>query len=149
MFQAHSGEYISELLGNITEESFGIKKEKIISITTDGGSNVIAGVESFIGNKRIPCIGHLLNNIVDNIFEKNEVYKKPIAAIKTIVKYFKHCVDAMDALRSDQESLGKKEGQVLILIQLVCTRWNSTFDMMERFIHLSEIVAKVLTSRST
>lgn len=35
-----------------------------------------------------------------------------------------------------------------MLIQLVSTRWNSCFDMMERFLQLSAIVAKILASRS-
>lgn len=35
-----------------------------------------------------------------------------------------------------------------MLIQAVSTRWNSCLDMMERFLKLSSIVAKVLASRT-
>lgn len=55
----------------------------------------------------------------------------------------------MDELRKEQEAAGKKEGEVLTLIQSVSTRWNSCLDMLERFTVLSGIVTKILMSRST
>lgn len=54
----------------------------------------------------------------------------------------------MDQLRAEQESCGKKEGEVLTLIQAVSTRWNSCFDMLERFVKLSALVAKILATKS-
>lgn len=54
----------------------------------------------------------------------------------------------MHQLRSEQLPERKKEGQILMLIQAVSTRWNSCLDMMERFLKLSSIVAKVLASRT-
>lgn len=54
----------------------------------------------------------------------------------------------MDQLRAEQESSGKNEGEVLTLIQAVSTRWNSCFDMLERFVKLSALVAKILATKS-
>lgn len=42
-FQTHTGEYIRQLFEEITSE-FYIEKNQIVSITTDGGSNMVAAV---------------------------------------------------------------------------------------------------------
>ncbi|KAH0546776.1 hypothetical protein KQX54_015152 [Cotesia glomerata] len=39
---------------------------------------------------------------------------------------------ALALLRAEQQASGKKEGEVLTLIQAVSTRWNSYLDMLER-----------------
>ncbi|XP_044755883.1 uncharacterized protein LOC123314585 [Coccinella septempunctata] len=49
---------------------------------------------------------------------------------------------------SEQEAAGKKEGEVSTLTQAVSTRWNSCFDMLERFVKLSALLAKVLATKS-
>lgn len=53
----------------------------------------------------------------------------------------------MDQLQSEQAS-GKKEGDVLTLIQAVNTSWKSCLDMLERFMKLSALVDKILATKS-
>lgn len=98
----------------------------IHTMTTDSGSNMVSAVKKFLGdNKRIPCMAHLINLIVDTALSK---YNAPVLElanqVKSIVTYFKQSVNAMDELRVEQLS-SKKEGEVLTLIQSVSTRWNS------------------------
>lgn len=144
--QAHTADYIKECFEKITEE-FTIEKNCILSITTDGGANMVAAVKQFLGDgKRIPCMAHLLNLIVDGATKENAPVLQIANRVKTIVTYFKQSVNAMDDLRAEQEG-HKKEGQVLTLIQSVSTRWNSCLDMLERFNTLSAIVAKILATR--
>lgn len=148
-FQSHSAEYVKEQFEEITNE-FSIAKEKILSITTDGGSNMVAAVRLFLGDgRRIPCMAHLINLVVDGALKKDKTFSKLTDHIKSIVLYFKQSVIAMDELRSEQIASGKKEGEVLTLIQSVSTRWNSCLDMVERFNDLSGIVAKILANRSS
>lgn len=144
--QAHTADYIKECFEKITEE-FSIEKDRILSITTDGGANMVAAVKQFLGDgKRIPCLAHKLNLIVDGATKENASILQIANRVKTIVTYFKQSVNAMDDLRAEQEGQ-KKEGQVLTLIQSVSTRWNSCLDMLERFNALSAIVAKILATR--
>ncbi|XP_054087345.1 zinc finger BED domain-containing protein 6 isoform X2 [Zeugodacus cucurbitae] len=132
MYQAHTADYIKECFENITDE-FSIEKDCILSITTDGGANMVAAVKKFLENgKRIPCLAHLLNLIVDRATRDNAPVLQIANRVKAIVTYFKQSVNAMDDLRAEQEGQ-KKEGEVLTLIQSVSTRWNSCLDMLERF----------------
>lgn len=110
---------------------------------------MVAAVNLFLGTKkRIPCVAHTINLIIDGVLKNNTHFSNLADQIKCIVTYFKHSVSASDQLRSEQLTEGKKEGQILMLIQAVSTRWNSCLDMMERFMKLSSIVAKVLASRT-
>ena len=54
----------------------------------------------------------------------------------------------MDQLRTEQELSGKKEGEVLTLIKAVSTRWNSSLNMLKRFVKLSALAAKILATKS-
>lgn len=108
---------------------------------------MVAAVKKFLEDgKRIPCMAHLLNLIVDGATRDNAPVLQIANRVKAIVTYFKQSVNAMDDLRAEQEGQ-KKEGEVLTLIQSVSTRWNSCLDMLERFNTLSAIVAKILATR--
>ncbi|CAK1591562.1 unnamed protein product [Parnassius mnemosyne] len=146
--QAHSGQYVKECWEEICEE-FRIDKNKIVAITTDGGANIGAAVRLFLGNdRRISCMAHCLNLIVDGVLKENHAFSALCDHVKSIVTYFKQSVNAMDQLRSEQEVSGMQEGEVLTLTQAITTRWNSCFDMLKRFITLSALVAKILATKS-
>lgn len=63
-----------------------------------------------------------------------------LTAVKDITIYFKHITNAADSLKKAQDHQTKPLG----LIQSVCTRWNSVFYQLERFVELSEIIARIL-----
>ncbi|CAG4960459.1 unnamed protein product [Parnassius apollo] len=68
--QGHTGQYIQECWKEICEE-FNIDKTKIVSITTDGGANIVSAVRLFLGDDpRIPCMAHCLNLVVDGVLRE-------------------------------------------------------------------------------
>lgn len=71
------------------------------------------------------------SNIIKNDTTVNQFCQK----VKNIVTYFKHSVVAADELRALSN---------LKLIQSVETRWNSTYDMLERFIELADKISGIL-----
>ncbi|OXU20281.1 hypothetical protein TSAR_005908, partial [Trichomalopsis sarcophagae] len=108
---------------DITKE-WRINKESIMAIVSDNAANIKkAIIDEFGVEKWLSCLAHTLNLILAKLI------------IKTIVKYFKQSVSAADALRLTSD---------LMLIQSVDTRWNSEYDMFERFALLSEKVASIL-----
>lgn len=108
---AHTADYIRECFEDIIKE-FSIEKTSIHSMTTDGGSNIVSAVKKFLGdNKRIPCLAHLINLIVDAALTKDNAPVLEIDnQVKSIVTYFKQSVNAMDELRAEQHSKKKRRG---------------------------------------
>lgn len=131
-----------------------IEKKNIVSVTTDNGANIVAGVKRLLSNANsnldihISCFAHNINLVVskalgdENVVELVSIINK----VKNIVSYFKHSNVAQDDLRSEQPKEGKTDGSFLYLIQEVATRGNSTFYCLERFALLSGHVGKILLS---
>ncbi|KAH0561171.1 hypothetical protein KQX54_014020 [Cotesia glomerata] len=68
--QSHTSQYITKTWNDICDE-FAIDRSKIISITTDGGANMVAAVRLFLGkDHRIPCLAHCLNLIFDGVLKE-------------------------------------------------------------------------------
>ena len=113
--------YIKDDFENITI-TFSIDKSKIVNFSTYNGSNMMAVVKVFLGTKkRIPCVAHTINLIIDRVLQNNRTFSNLTDQIKCIVTYFKHSVSPSDQLLSEQLAEGKK-GQILMLIQAVSTR---------------------------
>ncbi|XP_057330448.1 uncharacterized protein LOC130670867 [Microplitis mediator] len=146
--QSHIAEYIKETWDKICEE-FVMDKSKIVSITTDGGANMVAAVRLIVRNdRRVPRMAHCLNLIVDGVLKETYEFSALCDHVKIIVTFFKQLVSASDQLRTEQQASEKKEGEVLTLIQVVSTRWNSCLDMLGRFVKLSALVANIFATKS-
>lgn len=87
------------------------------------------------------CFAHNLNLIVQSsLNEINETREK----VKSIVEFFKRSTNASANLNKIQEQLGFTP--TLMLIQDVITRWNSTFDMFQRFVNLKTPIISALSN---
>jgi len=87
------------------------------------------------------CFAYILNLIVQSsLNEINETREK----VKSIVEFFKRSTNASENLNKIQEQLGFTP--TLMLIQDIITRWNSTFDMFQRFFHLKTPIISALSS---
>ncbi|KAL1281441.1 hypothetical protein QQF64_000244 [Cirrhinus molitorella] len=74
-----------------------------------------------------------INLIVKRTKEEREVLADIRSRIRRVVSFFRSSTKATEKLILAQERMGK---QPLKLIQEVDTRWNSTHDMLQRFIDL-------------
>lgn len=145
--ERHNAEYLSTIFQNICS-NWNITPEKVSAVVTDNGINIVKIVIYLYGkNKHLLCFAHTLNLVANKPFDEkdglNDI-KVLLGFVKNIVKYFKHSVQASDQLRKAQDDIQTP----LRLIQSVCTRWNSTYYQLERFVKLADKIAPILLSNS-
>ncbi|XP_030752727.1 zinc finger BED domain-containing protein 4-like isoform X2 [Sitophilus oryzae] len=141
--EPHNADYLTQMITTMAEK-WGITSEKVTAVITDNGANIVKAVITAYGkSKHIWCFAHTLNLVAQKPFEEKdgvESAKALLHIIKDITRYFKQNVNAADALRKAQNNTGLP----LKLIQSVCTRWNSIYYQIERFVKLSEFIAPIL-----
>ncbi|XP_039286927.1 zinc finger BED domain-containing protein 4-like isoform X2 [Nilaparvata lugens] len=134
LHERHTSEYISSQFENIVQE-WGINKGRTTAVVTDSAANIVKAVELCFGKKHIPCFAHTLNLVatkgIADVPQLEEILKK----VSRIVTWFHHSVAASDELR---KTVDKK------LIQDVPTRWNSTYDMLKRFLELRPFINDIV-----
>lgn len=148
--ERHTGDYIAAEIEDLLQ-IFGIPKSKVVGVCTDGASNMVAAVRKLLGEgKNIHCFAHLLHLIVTDGLEdnNNEILRNLIGEIKSIVTFARQSNVFVEKLRMEQEREGTAEGNVMLLVQSVQTRWNTTYLMLKRFVKMSPLIAQVLASPS-
>ncbi|XP_036332815.1 zinc finger BED domain-containing protein 6-like [Rhagoletis pomonella] len=131
----HTGENIKNKLREICDEC-GIAN-KIAVIVTDNAANMKAAVRDG-GWRHWGCFAHTLNLIAQaGLTEIQAVLDK----VKSIVRFFKKSSYAYAKLKNTSESM---QIPMLKLINDVVTRWNSTYEMLERFLKLKDAVIATL-----
>lgn len=131
----HTAENLSHQLKTVVKE-WGIDK-KIACVVTDNASNVVAAIR-LCDWRHISCFAHTLNLVVQSSLEKMRTI---LVKVKTIVEFFKRSSQALAKLQNMQEQLGLSK---LKLIQDVVTRWNSTYDMVERFCSMKDAIVSTV-----
>ncbi|XP_078025235.1 E3 SUMO-protein ligase ZBED1-like [Epinephelus lanceolatus] len=124
---ANIAEWIEEVIAK-----FNIPPEKIKAVVHDNGANVV-GAAKILHEKHewasVKCAGHTLNLVVQNSLKSQQAISVCVAAARSLVEHFKKSELACTKLRVKQTQMGTKEN---MLVQDVCTRWNSTYAMLSR-----------------
>ncbi|XP_056641517.1 E3 SUMO-protein ligase ZBED1 [Diorhabda sublineata] len=139
----HRGEYLSEVILKVCE-NWGLSHEKIVSVTTDNGSNIVKAIEITFGRaKHVRCLAHTLNLVVENAVNSSEI-KLFLDKVRKIVTWFHQSGVGAEELRQIQMQQGVPEGKLKHLIGDVSTRWNSQLFMIERFVSMSSMIGSIL-----
>lgn len=120
---------------------------KTTTVVTDNAINVTNAVKALPNltvNEGTTCAAHTMQLAISKGLDITEINLFCQKARK-MVGHFRHSNIAWEALKENQENL---KMPVLKLIQSVPTRWNSTFDMLERLLKNRRPVESVLADRS-
>ncbi|XP_063222172.1 E3 SUMO-protein ligase ZBED1-like [Bacillus rossius redtenbacheri] len=130
----HTAVNVAEELRRVTHE-WGIDR-KVVAVVSDNAANMVAAV-NLTGWTHISCFAHNLNLIVQHGLDGTKT-KILLTKVKSIVAFFKRSPQACAKLKSMQEQLGEP---CLKLKQEVVTRWNSTYDMLQRIVDVKDALA--------
>ena len=136
---SQTAEHIKEELEAVMKE-WGITS-KVIAVVTDNAANMTAAIKRMAPVYHIPCYAHTLNLVVQDSLKSLKVLAGARDKIRAIVSFFHHSTKAATALEEEQR---KEHRELKKLKQEVRTRWNSTAEMIERFLELSSSVRRVL-----
>ncbi|XP_040151483.1 E3 SUMO-protein ligase ZBED1-like [Anopheles arabiensis] len=121
--KSHTGKNVADLITNITD-SFNITS-KLVTLVTDNASNMLSAA-TLLNISHLPCGAHTLNLVVKDALPK---ISSTLEKVKNVVMHFKKSSKAANKLSEMQTSLNHPE---LKLKQDCPTRWNSTYDMLDR-----------------
>ncbi|XP_076330639.1 E3 SUMO-protein ligase ZBED1-like [Tachypleus tridentatus] len=131
----HTGVNIAQHVTDIAAE-FGL--DAISALVTDNASNMkVAAKEAKL--EHIFCFSHSLQLAITDALKEPNI-AKVLAAARRCVSHFDWSTVATQALHDHQKKIGVEPR---MLIQEVATRWNSTYQMLTRLLHLRVSVMAV------
>jgi len=146
---SHTGSAIYEILNKLLED-FHLK-EKIISVTTDNGSNMVLACRLLKNDfdTQIPaldfihsrCICHILNLAVNAGLKKEDDLLKKLRKLIKSIRRTQLYLEELERLAIAGDQIFKRP------ILDVKTRWNSTFLMAERALNIKEDLS-IIKSRN-
>ena len=138
--QNHTGTTIAEALESILE-SWGLKFEQQICITTDNESNMVAAIAK-LGWTHLSCFGHNLNLAVTNSMKDEDSITRAVGVCKKVVQHFAHSWKKRSSLTEAQVA---KKLPHHTLVTDCPTRWGSQYKMISRILEQDAAIRMVLS----
>ncbi|XP_059096593.1 zinc finger BED domain-containing protein 4-like [Tigriopus californicus] len=136
----HTAQLLGEELKSILQRN--ALEDKVLLGITDNGANMVKAIKD-MGIKHFPCYAHTLNLVA--LSSMRDV--PAVMAIKEIASKVVELTRRSTLIAEAFETIQKNQGRTKVqkLIQDVPTRWNSSFEMMERLLELRGPVSMLLT----
>ena len=141
---SHTGEALGEAL-NDTATRWNTKRQHGVNcVVTDNASNITLGVKLSGLQPHIGCFAHTINLATKRGLGVRKL-DQLVGRVRRVVSYFHRSPQASHVLK-EKLALLKIEGPKKLVID-VSTRWNSTYDMLQRFALLEPAVMATLMTK--
>ncbi|XP_070408816.1 E3 SUMO-protein ligase ZBED1-like [Nothobranchius furzeri] len=139
VYESHTGAHLAELLSDVVSE--WQLSDKDIVLVTDNASNMIlaAQIRKF---KHVRCFAHTLN-LASQRGLRVASLTRLLGRIRRISIFFQRSTTASHCLKVNQKCLGLKNQKLLTDVP---TRWNSSYDMVQRFLEQQPAICATLLS---
>lgn len=143
MDQSHTSENLSEVLTSAISEWNLQRYEQNLSLTTDNASNIVNAAKHAELSPHIRCVAHTINLATQRGLKISQMHRL-LGRIRRIVSFFHKSTTAMAVLKSKQSLLELPQHK---LINVVLTRWNSSHDMVQRFLEQQAAIEAFLLTK--
>ena len=136
---SHTASNLADLLAEAIEE-WGISDKKP-TLVTDNAANIVKAVH-LMGRFHMGCFAHLLN-LASQAGIKTPAIARLLGRVRRIVGFFHRSPTASHSLKDKQQLLQLPQHK---LVMDVTTRWNSSLDMLGRFLEQQPAISAALLS---
>lgn len=133
----HTSGYLKDVLLKIISD-YNIPSEKIHVLVHDNGNNITKAIHDANVFESARCLAHTLQLVIEDAIHTQRSVNDMLAKARNIVGYFNRSEQGRRYLKAIQLEVGAPQHQ---LIQSVVTRWNSTFEMLQRLVEQKEVLA--------
>ncbi|KAI4875045.1 hypothetical protein NFI96_001341 [Prochilodus magdalenae] len=140
LFETHTGVNIAEVLkSTVTEWELG-RVNHGIAVVTDNARNMDVPVREAGLAPHIKCFAHTLNSVAGLSVPR---VSRLLAKVRRVAAAFHRSTTVTAVLASKQKQLDIPSHKLIIDVP---TRWNSSLDMVERYLEQQAVVAAALLS---
>ncbi|KAK6183354.1 hypothetical protein SNE40_010854 [Patella caerulea] len=141
--ESHTGEHVAEVLNEAVTEWNLQAIDGAPPLVTDNASNMLKAGKLFETKLHVTCFAHTLNLACQKFLKVKRV-SHLLARIRQLVSYFHRSNMASAVLKTKTHLLSVPEHKLIIG---VCTRWNSSYDMLQRFLEMQVAVFATIRSK--
>ena len=139
--EAHTGENLGNALKDVVME-WQLERATQIPVVSDNASNMDIAAKTAGLHPHIKCFAHTINLASQRGLKVNAMARL-LGRIRRIVAFFHKSTTATNVLASKQILLEIPRHK---LVNDVATRWNSSYEMVERFLEQQPAILCALTS---
>lgn len=143
IYEAHTSDNLAEVLKEAVLEWKLDRQNTTIPVTTDNAKNIVNASNAAGLSPHIGCFARTVNLASQKGLGVNQI-SRLLGKVRRVVTFFHKSTTAAAALKAKQEMLQLPPHK---LVQGVTTRWNSSYDMLTRYLEQQAAVYSALTEK--